>query len=680
MSNKSENGNHSISQAEITELGKYLNDLLKEIDIKTTSLLNASFPDKVVDDCNENELSNIIKYTSSPDSDNIDITNVAAYQEIDELLDPVLGIEGNDHCSNVNDEVSSTDFDSIDSDIITLFSPVCPEPLVSQACPEPPTFNDVYHPDFTGSLETISTVSTISRPPIEANKAQAIAFEKLETSPFHLFNMFQLDSTTTEYKKLGKRLVAYYGDYPYTYSSTEHAPRKFEENPYLMHILSYIRIVIPELKFNSAMVHKYVDGHSFMPHHSDNESCIENGSDIVSISLGDSRCIEFVNKDNGESTQVQLGHGDVLTMSRSSQEMFTHAILSEPGKESRISITLRLIKPPGNEPQRENRESTEPANARTEGYQDTHEPHIHLNTIHSTHAINPQVEPPTTVGYQEVAPESGPIVPGRASWHTDSHRVTDSPFHWQREGWQPPRTYPPRSLPPRSNPTLPVPPRQSEPPRQTIQNKSGMFPPGQLHPSRRQTNFRSSDFKPFSTKQRQDIVFISSSMFANLDPTKLSSNEVNAHVFFYRGADSYQMMDRLRRDAKVQELAKQRSVSQVFLMTGTNNVDNICNNSQSMRDACSSISQTISFVQSLFSSATVNIINILPRAQENRKKVIEQLNSHIKNFVIKERSERLYHVDTYTYKLFTSYDGTRKSDLFRKNHFNGTDNVHLNNI
>ena len=168
-------------------------------------------------------------------------------------------------------------------------------------------------------------------------------------------------------------------------------------------------------------------------------------------------------------------------------------------------------------------------------------------------------------------------------------------------------------------------------------------------------------------------------MFADLDPENLSSEEINAHVFFYRGADSYHMMDRMRRDNKMQDLANQNNVSKVFFLTGTNNVDAVRDSRQSLRDACSSVSQTISYVQSLFHTAILNVINILPRVCENRQNVIEKINSHIKNLVVKDTSGKLNYVDTYSYRLFTLYNGTRKSDLFKWVHFNDNDNVHLNN-
>ena len=60
-----------------------------------------------------------------------------------------------------------------------------------------------------------------------------------------------------------------------------------------------------------------------------------------------------------------------------------------------------------------------------------------------------------------------------------------------------------------------------------------------------------------------------------------------------------------------------------------------------MRDACISLSQTIDHVKTLLPSAIVNAVNILPCLNENRKRVIDQLNIHIKGFVDKDTSGTL---------------------------------------
>ena len=144
------------------------------------------------------------------------------------------------------------------------------------------------------------------------------------------------------------RSAAYYGEHPYTYSGITHDPRSISDNAYLFSITSYIKVLLPNFKFNSAMVHRYIDSNSSMPYHSDDEPVISEVSLIVSISLGETRSKHFKNNQNGETTSINLEHGDVLTMTKSSQELFSHTIPEESCKGMRISVTLCCINPATN--------------------------------------------------------------------------------------------------------------------------------------------------------------------------------------------------------------------------------------------------------------------------------------------------------------------------------------------
>ena len=95
------------------------------------------------------------------------------------------------------------------------------------------------------------------------------------------------------------------------------------------------------------MIHKYNDGTAFIPHHADNEEEIEDESQIVTISLGGTRFIEFKNSKTGSKICQKLCHGDVFTMEKSTQGLFTHSIPldEESTGEMRLSITLRCISP-----------------------------------------------------------------------------------------------------------------------------------------------------------------------------------------------------------------------------------------------------------------------------------------------------------------------------------------------
>ena len=96
------------------------------------------------------------------------------------------------------------------------------------------------------------------------------------------------------------------------------------ENAYLCKILSNSSIVLPHVNFNSALVHKYADGDQNIPHHSDNEHDLTNDYNIITISLGETCCLEFKNKSDGSLTTVNLSHahGDIFIMSKDSQRFF----------------------------------------------------------------------------------------------------------------------------------------------------------------------------------------------------------------------------------------------------------------------------------------------------------------------------------------------------------------------
>ena len=106
--------------------------------------------------------------------------------------------------------------------------------------------------------------------------------------------------------------------------------------------------MLPGFKFNNAMVHKYQDGQSFIPHHGDDEEEIVEGSEIVTISLGETRYIEFQSISSASKTIQKLTHGDIFIMEKSSQTLFTHSIPPDvnPDLEPRLSVTFRLISGP----------------------------------------------------------------------------------------------------------------------------------------------------------------------------------------------------------------------------------------------------------------------------------------------------------------------------------------------
>ena len=678
------NSNIVISQAEINELDNFLASLLNDLDEKVAVLQSQSPPrsNNISSQDMDSEICrSIIKYSTVQDDGDPDITNVVAYEDV-KTSDQLPAVSN--YIDNFVTKTHSLldDISSINSSD-TIFSPAEPNSHSVQSSALDGTIK---------SINSISSIDTIIRPPLltscQDNESVLTSevlvnpFSKLDGIPFHLFTVSQLDASTTGYLQLGSRSVAYYGEHPYSYGSVSHSPRPYSDNSYLLHILSYVQIVIPNVKFNSAMIHKYSDGNSVIPKHSDDEECIENGSDIITISFGDTRVMEFQNKQSGHIENVSMSHGEVLIMSKASQNYFTHAIPFASNKSIRLSVTLRQIIPSSKNTAEIDLVSHDVNNSQSTitdflyNLDDKTDTNNKLDMFYAKHACQPFLE--SNDGYQ-VEPNQ---ISGSSAHHLhrpSHHNMTKplpkmfqtpvekpilsqirqrSQYSWQREGWQPPQKAP-------------------------VQKswKTPTFPPQEMHPSRNMSQQRSSEFKPLKSYSRQeDIVFISSSMFADLDAGKLSSKQVKAHVFYYRGADSHRMAENLRNDKMVQNLAAKGTVSKVFLLTGTNNVDSVCHQRQSLHDSCQSISKTIEYVQSLFSAAIVNVINILPRVMENRKNVINQFNHHIESFCERHHSnQKLRYIDTNNIRLFTLPNGTRKSELFKYVFRNDFDNVHLNN-
>lgn len=164
--------------------------------------------------------------------------------------------------------------------------------------------------------------------------------------PLENFDFDDLDKSTVYTKRFQNRLVAYYGDFPYEYEGAVHQSNTLSNNPKLVEILDKVKILLPDIKFNSALITKYPNGNFHLPYHSDKEESINEDSLIVTISLGQSRVIKFRQiSDKGSELLINLPHGHMFTMSKKSQMFFEHSIPKDFSRQPRISVTLRDIKP-----------------------------------------------------------------------------------------------------------------------------------------------------------------------------------------------------------------------------------------------------------------------------------------------------------------------------------------------
>lgn len=442
-------------------------------------------------------------------------------------------------------------------------------------------------------------------------------YNKIPGSPFHLFDVDMLDKAThySHHFQSSGRKAAYYGEQPYSYGKTHHSPNPFSENKYLEKILNYIDIVIPGIQYNSAMVHKYEDGEAFMPFHADNEEEIAGESLIITISLGETRFIEFKNSASGSIVRQKLCHGDVFVMDKKSQSHYTHSIPPDHSGilSSRLSVTLRQI----------------------QGIKDT-------------------------VLYSPLSPAS-----------VLSPTTTVSSFLYNLQDVDSPAVAP---LPKPLLAELTLSPDNEDPLEPELPEDQPKLM-DQIHPSRRTTFTNVAE--PVQSKPPEETLFISSSMFRNIDTDRLSSEDQNATKLFYPGANAAAMLQRIKSDPEYKMIQKGK-ISKIFILTGSNNIDAIYSqiHNASTTNAFSDIRRLLEFLKTVFPNAVINVLNILPRKSPERCNIIRHLNSDIERFC--RQSDRFEFINTYNNFMFSNSNGSRRNMFFMPANQYHVDNVHLN--
>ena len=278
-------------------------------------------------------------------------------QKLDNLLKVVL-CEKKDFCCQVNPFLVSS---STQTDNVTITTP----PVVSHDKPLSPLFPDIFCDTSLSStyqdsvlldifLSTESTNDQVSSV-THHEKAYAtpfvvLPFVSLPNLPFANFDLTKLDQETDFDTILNTRSLSFLGDFSYSYNGVKHNPKPIPtSDKYLCTMLEHVNKLMPDYKYNSILITKYRNGTDSLGFHSDNESEIVDGSDIVTISLGETRTVKFRSLTGSGNTcpeqSLNLDHGNVFVMSRVSQNYFQHSIIPDGSQNPRISLTLRLLKP-----------------------------------------------------------------------------------------------------------------------------------------------------------------------------------------------------------------------------------------------------------------------------------------------------------------------------------------------
>ncbi len=102
--------------------------------------------------------------------------------------------------------------------------------------------------------------------------------------------------------------------------------------------------------FNQMLINWYENGHQYIGAHSDSEDQLQPNSEIMSVSLGETRLFRIRAKATGAIVKdISLAHGTVIVMKGKMQKLFKHEIVRVDGKKGlklgcRINVTFRKFK------------------------------------------------------------------------------------------------------------------------------------------------------------------------------------------------------------------------------------------------------------------------------------------------------------------------------------------------
>jgi alkylated DNA repair dioxygenase AlkB len=162
-----------------------------------------------------------------------------------------------------------------------------------------------------------------------------------------------LDGHADEFEKNSERGhgVISFGQ-PYKYKGAKASSplsKTFPEQ--IVKLVDIVQNKYPDSAVNQCLINRYEDENSLLPEHADDEETIVHGSNIFTISLGDTYDVKFKRVDGAKEEIVKPVIGrSMYVMSRSSQTQWTHRIDPSPTSRGlRYSITFRYVSKNGSE-------------------------------------------------------------------------------------------------------------------------------------------------------------------------------------------------------------------------------------------------------------------------------------------------------------------------------------------
>ena len=171
--------------------------------------------------------------------------------------------------------------------------------------------------------------------------------------------------------------------------------------------------------------------------------------------------------------------------------------------------------------------------------------------------------------------------------------------------------------------------------------------------------------------EQATTLFISSSMFRYLDESKLSTPLIKAKKFFFPGADATIMQAKLKQDNSFLAIPP-ASVSSIYVMCGTNNVNSVYYGSCALGKGIKEVSSLLKYLKVRFPNTQINVLSVLPRGSDGRNDVVDEINCGVKEYC-EDNSLRFMDVN----QRFKHENGSRRNQYFIPPSVNIRDNCHL---
>lgn len=144
-------------------------------------------------------------------------------------------------------------------------------------------------------------------------------------------------------KIVTKRLVAWYGDFPFKYHYSNSSKIALPFTPVLNELRTIVEGKTGET-YNSCLLNLYPIGDVGMGWHSDDERELKKNGSIASLSFGEERKFSFKHKEEDLRFDLRLENGSLLEMKGVIQSHWMHALpASKKILGPRINLTFRTI-------------------------------------------------------------------------------------------------------------------------------------------------------------------------------------------------------------------------------------------------------------------------------------------------------------------------------------------------